>query len=207
MQLFKQKYVDKIFTTKKMVSIKNWLDFTNTYKVKILDDMISTGKISSSEDVIEDYYTIVQQDKEYKLNINAYIGKATINKVGQTNDGITITVITKNVYKEYEEYSIKIENTTSQIISLDSQESGDSMYLLGSNEAKYKAYSYELDQTNLCIQPNETKTITIRFYKIYSNSVNIEQLVFSDIILNYEEYLQAKDKTQYVNRAKVSIDI
>jgi hypothetical protein len=189
-----------------MVSIQNWLDYTNTYKVKILDDMISTGKISSSEDTIEDYYTIIQQNKEYKLNINAYIGKANINNVGQTN-GITITVLTKNVYKEYEEYNIKIENTTSQTISLDSQENGDSMYLLGANEAKYKAYSYELDQTNLCIQPNETKTITIRFNKIYSNTVNIEQLVFSDIILNYEEYSQSEDKTQYVNRANVSIDI
>jgi hypothetical protein len=193
-QLFTSKYVSSIFTTKKMVTMQNWSNsYGYTYKVKILDDMLSTGKTSSTQDIVEDYYTIVyQQNGEYKLNINGYIGKSTINNTTQI-DGITITVICKNIYKEYEEYSFKIENTTENTILLDSQEQTDTIYLIGSNESHYNAYSYELDKTTLTVDPEKSTTIKIRFNKIYSNQTQMQKVVFSDIITDYETYLATQD--------------
>jgi hypothetical protein len=206
-QLFQAKYVNKIFTTKKMVSIQSWYNYYGyTYRVKILDDMISTGKTSSSEDTIEDYYTIVQENSEYKLSINGYIGKSTINKTTQI-DGITITVVSKNIYKEYEEYNIKIENTTTKTVCLDSQEKTDTIYLIGSNESHYNSYSYELDKNTLTVEPSKQKTITIRFNKIYSNQTEMEKICFTDIITDYEMYLNTQDKTQYQDIVQAYIEL
>jgi hypothetical protein len=207
MQLFKEKYINRIFTTKKMVSMQNWINsYGYTYRVKILDDMISSGKITSSQDEIEDYYTIIQQNNEYKLSINGYIGKQNINKKIDL-DGIIISIVSKNIYKEYEEYSIKIENGTENTILLDSQEKTDTIYLVGSNDCNYKAYSYELDKSALTVKANGTNTITIRFNKLYSNQTVINELVFNDIISNYDEYENLQNKTQYKNRLKASIEL
>lgn len=206
-QYFKQNYVDKIFTSQKMASFENWINsYVITYKVKIVDDMLSTGKVTSLQNAIEDYYTVVKQGDENKLNINGYMGRQQINRQVQGN-GVTISVLCKNMFKEYETYDITIENTEEKTILLDSQEKVDSMYLLGSNESHYKAYSYEIDRSSLIVAPNETKEITIRFQKIYSNQVNIEKIVWEDIIFDYESYQEYEDKTQYTNRGMIRIEI
>lgn len=206
-QNFKQNYVDKIFTTKKMCSMQSWINsYRYTYKVKILDDMLSTGIISSSENSIEDYYTIVEKKDGYKLNINSYIGRQECNTQTQIN-GITLTVLYKNVYKEYESYDIKIENATQKTILLDSQEKVDSMYLVGSNENNYDAYSYEIDKTELIVEPSKMKILTIRFNKLYSNQTIMKQVVFSDIITDYETYEATLNKNEYTNRIRMLVEI
>lgn len=75
---FKENYVEKIFTTDKIYSMQSWINGTNTtYKVKILDDAMSLGKIGEP---VEGYYTIVKQNGEYKLNINSYVEREQLNK-------------------------------------------------------------------------------------------------------------------------------
>ncbi|MBO5479176.1 MAG: hypothetical protein J6A04_05725 [Clostridia bacterium] len=206
-QYFKQNYVDKIFTSKKMCGMQSWINsYMYTYKVTIQDDMLSTGKTNSSGNKIEDYYTIVKQENSYKLNINSYIGRQQINKESQLN-GIKITIICKNIYKDYESYDIKIENLSQKTILLDSKEKVNSIYLVGSNENKYDAYSYEIDKTQLILEPLRTKTLTINFNKIYSNKARMQQMVFTDIITDYEEYENMQNKNEYTNRIKISIEI
>lgn len=206
---FRDNYVNKIFNTKKTYSMQSWInrDTYTTYKVKIMDDMISTGKITSKQDEIEDYYTVVMQSGgEYKLNINSYIAKKEINKEKEFQ-GIKITVISKDTYKDYETYSIKVENLSQNSILLDSQERTDSMYILASNESKYSAYSYEIDRSRLIVEPGRYRTITIKFNKIYSNEATTRSIVFSDIIKNYEDYKSLQNKKEYKDRWTISIDL
>ncbi len=59
----------------------------------------------------------------------------------------------------------------------------------------------------MIVESNKTKTITIRFNKIYSNQAVMRKMVFSDIITNYEEYEQAQDKKQYTNRTTLTIQM
>lgn len=206
-QNFKLKYVDVIFTSKKMCSAQSWMNsYGYTYKVKILDDMISTGHISSSENAIEDYYTVVKKDDVYKLNINGYIGRKEYNKQVESN-GIKLNIVCKDIYKEYESYDIKIENLTNKTILLDSKEKVDSIYLIGSNENNYSAFSYEVDKTYLIVEPQKEKKLTIRFNKLYSNQVLMRELVFSDIITDYETYEATLNKKDYTNRSRISIEI
>ena len=43
------------------------------------------------------------------------------------------------------------------------------------------------------------------FYKTYKGENETKYLVLSDIILDYEEYLNSEDKTQYSNRISMSL--
>lgn len=205
---FSNNYVNKIFNSKKTYSMQSWVnrDTYTTYKVKIVDDMISSGKITSKDNEIEDYYTVVQMGGEYKLNINNYIAKKEINKEKEFQ-GIKITVISRDTYKDYESYDVKVENLSENTILLDSQGSTDSMYVTASNDSKYKAYSYEIDKSRLIIEPGRSRTITIKFNKRYSNEAITRNIVFSDIIKNYDEYKQIQNKKEYTNRWAISIDV
>ena len=63
-QNFKNNYIDKIFTNEKICSMQSWIrGMGDTYKVKITDDMLKTGKAGQT---IEDYYTIVKENDTYK---------------------------------------------------------------------------------------------------------------------------------------------
>lgn len=205
---FSNNYVNKIFNSKKTYSMQSWInrDTYTTYKVKIVDDMISSGKITSKENEIEDYYTIVNENGEYKLNINNYIAKKELNKEKEFQQ-IKINVISKDTYKDYESYDVKIENLSQNTILLDSQESTDSMYITASNDSKYKAYSYEIDKSRLIIEHGRSRTITIKFNKRYSNEAITRNIVFSDIIKNYDEYKNIQNKKEYKNRWTISIDV
>lgn len=205
---FSNNYVNKIFNSKKTYSMQSWVnrDTYTTYKVKIVDDMLSSGKITSKDNEIEDYYTVVQVGGEYKLNINNYIAKKEINKEKEFQ-GIKITIISKDTYKDYESYDVKVENLNEISILLDSQERTDSMYILASNDSKYKAYSYEIDKSRLIIEPGRSRTITIKFNKRYSNEAITRNIVFSDIIKNYDEYKNIQNKKEYTNRWAISIEV
>ncbi len=123
-QYFKANYVDKIFKVKKLYTIQDWINSNRyTYKVTIVDDMLSSGKVSSSQSTIEDYYTVIIKENEMKLNINGYIGRNQIEKE-MIQNGIKITVHSKEVHKEYESYDITIENTTTNTILLNSRSKG-----------------------------------------------------------------------------------
>lgn len=205
---FNNNYVNKVFNGKKTYSMQSWVnrDTYTTYKVKIVDDMISTGKITSKDNEIEDYYTVVQDGGNYKLNINNYIAKKEINKEKEFQ-GIKITLISRDTYKDYETYDVKVENSNESSILLDSQESTDSMYVMASNDSKYRAYSYEIDRSRLIIEPGRSRTITIKFNKRYSNEAITRNIVFSDIIKNYDEYKTLQNKKEYKDRWTISIDV
>ena len=75
---FNKNYIEKIFTTPKIYNMQSWINgYSDTYKVRILDDILSTGNTGN---VVEEYYTIVKQNGEYKLNLNSYIGRENIGK-------------------------------------------------------------------------------------------------------------------------------
>lgn len=207
-QYFKKNYVDKIFQTKKMYEMQAWVNGyqTQTYKVKIMEDILSTGKITSSKNNIEDYYTLVTKGDVTKINLNGYIGRQIIEKE-TVYSGIRVKLLYKDIYSEYETYKIEMENTTTNTILMDTQENVKTMYLESDEQNTYNAHSHEVDKTQLTIEPNQTKVVTIPFNKLYSNQAIIRKVVFSDVILNYEEYMTVENKKQYIKRGTISIEI
>ena len=200
-------YHSQIFKTTKTYSMQSWYtdDTSNTYKVRILDDMLATGTYNNSE-VIEEYFTIVQENNEAKLNIKGYVDSLDINKNKQTA-GISITLLNKDAYIDYEIYTIKIENNTDKIIMLDSKEKSSTSFVKGENNAEFSAFMYELADEDLILEASQNKTIKIKYNKMYNPEVKIVSITFSDIINDYNEYKNTERKKDYINRTNVTIDM
>lgn len=201
---FEIKYYHNIFQNKKSYDIQAWFSATGyyTYKINLKEDILSTGNVNVSS--IEDYYTIVYEDNNYKLNINSYIGNVEINKFNETNK-IKISVLSKDIFMDYEIYNINVDNRTGKSILVDSLESTNNMYLEDSGELRYDAYSHELVIEELRVRA--VKDISIKFNKKYTTERELKKIVLSDIILDYDTYTTYNNKSDYNYRTKLEIGL
>lgn len=190
-QDFSNIYYSSLFNgERKSYTIENWEN--DTYSVRITSDILSTGSLKGDE-TRQDYITIIENSK---LNINSYVKKLNVNK--KTSDkNITITVNYINVYMDYEIYDITIQNNTNDTILLDTNDDTKSVYLLDKNSMKYYFYNNELIKEKLSIQSNFKTNIQIKFDNSYKEKRNIESMIFTKMVLNYNEYKDEKDKDKY----------
>lgn len=187
-QDFSNIYYSSLFNgERKSYTIENWEN--DTYSVRITSDILSTGSLKGDE-TRQDYITIIENSK---LNINSYVKKLNVNK--KTSDkNITITVNYINVYMDYEIYDITIQNNTNDTILLDTNDDTKSVYLLDKNNMKYYFYNNELIKEKLLIQSNFKTNLQIKFDNSYKEKRNIESMIFTKMVLNYNEYKDEKDK-------------
>ena len=179
LDVFIQSYYKNVFNgEKKNFTIENWVK--DTYRVNITGDILATGKVDDYSK--QDYITVKDVNNECKLNINNYIGYTEINKK-TTKDDITIDVIDKNTYKDYESYTISVINNTKSAIQLDNISNTDSLYIEDAKGVKYPYYNHELTVPMVTVQSKQTKEITIKFYSSYVSTKVIERIVFSNLML------------------------
>lgn len=201
---FNNIYYSKIFNGEnKSYTVENWVE--DTYQVRITGDILSTGKLDNNE-TKQDYITIVDQNGEDKLNINNYIGRKNLEKTTEYKN-IEINVLSKDTYMDYEIYNLNISNNSENTILLDTGESTKSIYLLDSKDVKYYFYSNEIVQNRLLVQSKYNNTIQIKFSNSYSSSRNIKYLVFSKLILNYDEYKKLDDKSSYIDSYEFRVNV
>ena len=192
---FQNRYVNVLFgNNKKIATIENWSG--NTYKVNIKEDIMSSGNINATS--MQDYFTLVSENGQTKLNIKEFIDKEDINKQ-ETIENIVFNTVSKEIYFEYEIYTIKVENKTSNTILLDDLQSTQSIYLLGDNDTKYYAYTNELINNLLKINSGFSTEINIKFNKKYNTRIRTESMVFSNIILDVNSNEQSKRITANVS--------
>lgn len=180
LESFEQGYYNDVFGGEvKKCSVENWVN--NIYKVKITEDILSTGRSDKGYSK-QDYITVKKEENGYKLNINNYIGNTEINRITK-QDNISMEVLNKDTYMEYEEYTIKVTNETENTILLDGKSDVKSLYLQDSNGKQYSSYSHQLTEPMLTISSGETKEVTIRFYSTYQSTKEIQYIIFSDLLL------------------------
>ena len=204
LESFKNKYYNNVFNTYKTYSLQNW--FGDTYKIKLTEDSLTTGKVNSNSRYLQEYMTVVEKDSDYKLNINNYVGRTIMNKTTKTN-GITITVLEKETYMDYSEYTVKISNTSDNTILLDNGEKTDTIYLLDTNNLKEYANTGEIIYTNLQLASGASKTYTFKFSNTYSNTRVMKSLIFEKVIMDYDEYNKTNDKRSYSNFIKLVVNV
>lgn len=180
---FVKNYYIIFFKTKKTYNMQAWI--TNreyyTYKIEFQEDLISTGGADDTK--IEEYYTVVKENGEYKININRYIGNTDINKTTEENN-VKITVLSENIYLDNIEYKIKIENLTNNTIILDTKNTKKTTVLVDSNNFEYPAYMYKLLEDDLTVYPGETKEINIQFNQQYNAKYDNKKIVFNNFKLD-----------------------
>ena len=192
-KLFEKLYYESKFDGNKQYSFQSWSTYDQiyVYKVKIFDDMLSTGK-SSDQDSIEDYITVVPDEDTFKLNINSYITRKEINKK-DSNDIITAEVGVSDIYMNYQIYTIRLKNNTDKTIILDTRKKTNTTNITDERENRFYAMLYENKEEDMILKPQESKTIKIKFNVAYREELEIEKITFNNI-LNYEEYLNNQEE-------------
>lgn len=184
LESFKDQYYSIVFTEKRNLKIQSWIQAEgfNVYKITIRGDLLSTGGKKDTETV--DYYTVVRDGEEEKLNISRYITRQAIDRKTSYND-LDFEVIYKDIYMDYEEYKIAVKNNSSSTVLLDSKSSTTATYLQDKSENKYLSYIHELADEDLKIIPLVQKSFKIKFNKVYNENINrsTEAIVFSDALV------------------------
>lgn len=200
-QYFIDNYYNVIFKVKRTIKIENYKNSSkaNTYLVTFYEDNISTGNVSSS-DFYKDYISIEKETE--KININSLIIAKQIDTQSEI-DGIKISVLRQEIYKDYEIYKIKAENNTDKTILLDTQSSSKKIYIMDNNNIKNNVAIHEIADSLLQITPYGAKTISMKFNKNYNTTSKTRKIFFTDIIKDYELYKQ--DDT--IERLTMEIDI
>ena len=204
--LFESLYCKTKFEGNKQYSFQAWVarsESSNTYQVKIFDDILSTGNIDTN--YIEDYVTVVKENDAYKLNINNYIGKISVNSAlskAKPDENILMKITNQYAYKDYQIFDIIVKNGTSNTILLDTRENTKNTYLVDNNDNKYEAILYENNINDLLIESNQTKKIQVKFNVVSREDMKINSINFENIVLNYEQY---KAKIEEKNIGNIEI--
>lgn len=182
---FTKKYYNKIFNEKKSYIYQAWISGYNsdTYRIDFTEDMLATGKPAKTS--IVDYYTIVKNNEEYKLNINKFVGIETINKE-ITKDNVLINVVRKKIYMDYEIYNIKVVNNTQTAIFLDDMSGTDNIYVEDNNEQKYFWFNSEIIESDIKVRRGYTQELSIKFNKGYNKNNKAEKIVFGKVVLEHK---------------------
>ncbi len=186
---FIQKYYNRIFTEKRSYDSNLWITTSNknTYRVEIMSDLLSTGQRDYMP--IEDYYTIIYENGQYKLNISNYIGKEDID-ISTTQNSISVKIISKKMYMNYEIYEIEVKNNTGSKLIFNTKENTKSIYLQDKNELKYIAFLNEIPDNEFEILNGMTKTLEIKFNRGYKPTTKIEKIIFEDISISNNQQKQ-----------------
>lgn len=180
--VFREDYYNQIFNKKRTYGIELWLHEGNyyTYQIKYYEDnLLETGGYTTGGN-IEDYITIVRQNAEAKININKFIRKQMIQQTKESND-INITVESRKIYKNYEQYHIRIRNNTTHTLTLSDGSNNRDIVLLDNNEASYPSFLNEFSMYALTIQPGREHSIDMRFNKIYDVGRRVKKVQFNNI--------------------------
>ena len=97
------------------------------------------------------------------------------------------------MFIDYTFLDLKITNKTENTICIDSKEEINTVFVLDENNVKYEALLNE-NSEDLNIRKGMTENLKLKFNKMYNPNRNIKWIYFRDIVLNYDNYLNNKNK-------------
>jgi len=202
---FERIYINNVYNVQREYQMIQWNTDENkyTYQVRLYGDILALG---TSNSYLEELYTFIEDDNGiYKLNINNYIyGEDKNIKYKQKNIYIEIGHV--DIYEEYETAVIKITNNSTKMVSLTGDTNRKNIYLQNNIGTTYSSLNSDFDNKDIILKPKETKTFKVDFNKIYNEQNKAIYLVFSDVILDYEQYLKSEAKSNYSNRTSIKVN-
>lgn len=192
-ELFEDLYYDGKFNSNKKYSFQSWSSSEiYIYLVKIYDNMLTTGKDNTSN-YLQDYFTIVEENGNCKINIGGFLRVKNIQKT-TTKDNITILIKDIYVYMDYQIYNLEISNGTDNTIKLINNNSSNTIGLKDSNGIEFNALLNENVEDDFIIEKNKKQNLQIKFSNPYQVGIGIKEMEFLGIIKNYEPYTNNTDK-------------
>lgn len=204
-EIFVSNYINQIFGEQVNYELQLWYTASNCYTYRITynkGNLLQTGGQTSTGNFL-DYITIIKQNGEYKLNINKFIRKETLNKQG-SNSGIEIDISSKSIYVEYEIYNITIQNNTQKTILLNDGTNANNFSLIGTNNSTFSSVISELPVSSLTLEPQYRKTINVKFNKVYMSVSKLDYMQITNIYLDKEQY---DTKQENVEKTTIKINL
>ncbi len=176
---FINNYYNIVFNEYKEYEMENWITEGKyrTYKIRYMNDVLTNGGYLAGS-TIEDYYTIVEQNGEYKLNINKFVKKVEVNKTKEEQD-LSVTVVSREDYIDYQIYEIDIINENSEEIRMYGDNS--TWNVVDRNDLKYSAFIEELADSNLVLASGQEHRLKVKYAKIYNPSRIIDKIEFNNM--------------------------
>ena len=207
-EIFKTNYYDKVFNEKKTYTMQAWDKTDNriVYQILFEGDILETGMSGKKQ---EDFYTFIKQsDGSYKISINSYIYRQEFNGVNNTENGIGVKVIAKDVYRSYVIYEFQIFNNSDNSIMIDNDKITKTIYLIDDSNIKYSSIENSLiTKGEIVLQPGSNRKYKVKFNKAYNSNVQETSLVLSNIVMNYDEYKNSTDTENYTNRISIKVKL
>lgn len=187
--IFKNNYIKKIFNQNKTAKVEKEIYGNGIYKVTYMNNILQSGGKSDKQRI--DYIYITDEDENKVLSLNKFL---YIKKIGteSKNKRLNIEVIEKQIFIDYEIYTIKITNNTENEILIANQNDVNNINLTDENDVKYSSYIDELATETLVVQQNGTKTINIKFNKTFNTDRIINYMNFN-VIMDYNAYTKGQD--------------
>ncbi len=192
-KIFEELYYNEKFNGNKKYSFQSWSSSSEyIYLVKIYDNMLATGKDNTSN-YLQDYVTIVDEgNSNYKISISSFIEIEPIEK-SVSKDGISILIKESYVYMDYQVFNIEVSNTTNNTISLVDYSNNKSLCATDINGIEFNALLNENTEEDFIISSQKKKNIKIKFSNSYRVGNGIQKIKFSNIIKDYNTYLNNKE--------------
>jgi len=192
-KIFEELYYNEKFNGNKKYSFQSWSSSSEyIYLVKIYDNMLATGKDNTSN-YLQDYVTIVDEgNSNYKISISSFIEIEPIEK-SVSKDGISILIKESYVYMDYQVFNIEVSNTTNNTISLVDYSNNKSLCATDINGIEFNALLNENTEEDFIISSQKKKNIKIKFSNSYRVGNGIQKIKFSNIIKDYNSYLNNKE--------------
>jgi len=196
-QDFEKNYIQAYFQTRRGLDYELWKTGggSYTYKITLLNDALAEGTLNTNTSYI-DYFTIVAQDGYWKLNLGGLIRYTKLDKTKE-DKGTVWNVIGKEVYMNYEVYTIKVTNRSGKTILLDSLQDKTSIFATGNTGTTYSAFLNEIPMADIVLKNYGSSTFKVKFNKIY-NSITTQSITFSQVITDYETYIQTGEMQDVV---------
>lgn len=177
---FYNNYFQSIFSEKKSYDVETWIEYNGnvTYRIKYLTDIMATGSIN--EEFIEDYFTVVEENDEKKLNINQFINKLQMNEEKSEN-GLDVSITNRYDYYDYVQYEFTFTNSSDKQITIDTKDNTETVYIEDTKGNEYTWFGNEIPNEYLTLAPGESRTFRIKFNKLYNPERLDKSINFTDI--------------------------
>ena len=201
---FRINYCDGKFDTGKEYDFQSWIsDKAIIYQIRIYNNILQSGNANTN--YIEDYYTIIKEKDDYKINISGFVDKENYSNTQGSYENINVKVTSISDYMNYEIVEMKIENKSEKTIMLDSKENTDTVYIIDSNGNKNYALLNENEDDDLIISSNSSKEISVKFAKPYQSELSTRKICYSNMVLDYDIFTSSNE--DYNNYGSIEIQL
>ena len=181
---FLSKYYNIYFDTEKVFEITNW--DSNIYKVEIYDDPIMTGNTGKTNLVI-DYMCVNVSNDTYKINLSGFLRKELMN-INKTDTYLNVNVMDRQIFKDYEIYTLNIKNLTKADVYIDNIISSN-MYIEDGKKNCFYVNVSDYTEEDFKILANSEKMVKLKFNRTYnSENTGSNKLIFGNMIIQNKKY-------------------